>query len=137
MKIKKLIILSTIFIAIILITFLITSNNDNTLPEEPSSLNVQVGKITPLPPQNNEPIPLPLVKRSITITKVPDKQQKNEIPPALPEKGIGTTTSSSSSYNPANIESSENSPRAGIVKEGKFPSPKEVKEMNSAGIVMY
>jgi hypothetical protein len=137
MKIKGLIILSAIFIAIILITLFLSRNNDHVLLEDNNSLNLQVSKIVTLPPPDTEPIPLPLVKRSITITKVPTKQQDDKIPLALPEKGIGTAASNSSSYKSANAQSSGNSPRAGIDKEGKFPSPKEVKEMNSAGIVMY
>ena len=137
MKIKELIILSVIFIAIIFITLFLSRNNDNVLLEDNSPLNLQVSKISALPPLDTEPIPLPLVKRSITITKVSAKQQENKIPLALPEKGVGTKTGNSSSYNSANAQSSGNSPGTGINKEGKFPSPKEVKEMNSAGIVMY
>jgi hypothetical protein len=137
MKVKWLIILSVVFVGILLISLFIALQNNTTLLQEERNLrNKQLAGNLQLPPSINAmPLPAPLTKRGITIIKSSTKEEQNKVPLALPEKSIEVISVSSEEIStdtvtPANAQ-------VGITKIGKHPSPKEAKEMNSAGIVMY
>lgn len=141
MKIKGLIVL---FVFLILIILLSLSNRqrDNTvsLTQEEYLQNTQSTGYT-----QSQPLPItpatagaPLIKSGITVIKTPLKEPENQVPPAQAQKITEKTGKSSSTSISSDTTTQEDTPQqAGITILGKKPAPKEVKEMNSAGIVMY
>ena len=140
MKIKWLVILSAIFVGVIIISLLITQQNNNTVPlprEETPAIAQSTNYLQPLPsPIAKTSVPLPLLKSGITAIQASSKEPENKVPPVQAERSIETTTNTLSEDNAPNTAAQENT-QAGITIIGKHPSPKEPKEMNSAGIVMY
>ena len=139
MKIKWLIILSVIFAGVILISLLITQQNNNiALLSEETPKNTLATNYSPVQPLSitRAPTPLSLMKSGITIIKTPPKEPEYNIPPAQIENNIKTEASSSGKNNSSNAARNADV-QAGITKIGKHPAPKEAQEMNSNGIVMY
>ena len=123
----------------ILISLIITQqNNRTTAPlQEENPINAQSAYSQPFSPSiNTISLPAALVKSGITVIKTPGKEPKNRVPPVQPEKSITTATDASPKYSPSNTNPHGDT-QTGITKIGKYPTPKEAKEMNSAGVVMY
>jgi len=119
--------------------FIIQQNNNiAALPQEEVLENAQESYNAQLsiPPITTKSQPAPLAKSGITLIKSPWREPENKILPAQPEKDIEIFTDVSSKYNSSNAETQKNT-KTGITIIGKHPTAKEVKEMNSAGVVMY
>lgn len=141
MKNKWLIILFIFFLGVILLSLLITQQNQKTIslseneipivqPAEDSVLPVYLHPVSPA-----AIIRLPLVKRGATIIKVPavDLEEKN----TQSYETVNNAIHNVSSQNVATSTQTQDSLPVGVTKIGKRPSPKEAQEMNSSGIVMY
>jgi len=142
MKIKWLIILFIIFVGVILISLLISQQNNNItlLSEKATSQNTQSIDYSPIQPLSITPIVIPRssVKSGISVIKNSQKKPENQIPPAQVEKDIEAVINAPPKNNSSSIATQqEDIQQAGITIIGKHPTPKEAKEMNSAGIVMY
>jgi len=134
MKIKWLVILSLVCAGIIYLTFMLTKQNTETqLPPQEKTAGIEQAEnyLQPLPPA-----PLNLITKSapaaiksaITIISKP--------PAAEPEKQVVLPSIASDENFSPNSETGNNT-RPGITKIGKYPSKKEVQEMQSKGIVLY
>ena len=139
MKMKWLIILFAVFAGVILLSLLITQLNNNTtlLPNEETPQSRSAADYTQAQslPVKMVPAARSLVKSGITIIKTPERELENKIPHAQAEKSLETVANASIETN-SNSATQRDTP-AGITKTGKHPTPKESREMNSAGIVMY
>ena len=144
MKIKWLVILFIFYIGIVLISLLFTHKNNK--------LTALMQKATPITEQSESAmqpffppaktlvstaVSLPLIKSGITIIKTPAIEPENAMISyvEVKEEMVNNPSSRNVSLN-TNVED-DAQPQAGITKIGKQPSLKEVKEMNSNGIVLY
>lgn len=124
MRIKWLVILVVIFVAVILISLLITQQNNITaLLSEPLSITEM-------------PATLPLKKNRIAIIKAPPKETEYKTYPTQVENNTETTGSNSGKDSSSNTATQADA-QAGTTKIGKYPPAKKSQEMNSSGIVMY
>ncbi|MFA6357475.1 MAG: hypothetical protein WCY09_02270 [Candidatus Omnitrophota bacterium] len=142
MKIKWLIILSTLLIGIIFISTLLTRTgniNPQLLPNEPTkSTPTENYSPAPLPPLATTPQPL-VIKSGVIVINAPSKNTGDQLPPVQNDQGLEKTPEANAKVNltPDSSLTIEKNMPAGITKIGKRPTPKETKEMNQAGVIMY
>ena len=145
MRIKWLVILVTLYIGIVLISLLFTPKNSKLIVSSQKEIPIAERPedvIQPFSTPAKAPAlvsaSLPLTKKSgITIIKTPILEAENIITPAteIKEGVVNNLSSRSVSLNTKTEDDTQQA--AGITKIGKQPSPKETKEMNSNGIVLY
>jgi len=132
--IKWLIILFALCVGIIAIILILTKQNleINSLAQKESLTTEQMVNYSPQPLSAPETAPAtlvpPLMKSGITIINQPSAEPENKILPSkIPPAEII----------PAEPATQSSSQQAGVTKIGKQPTPKESREMNSQGIVLY
>ena len=139
MKTKWLVILSLIFIGIILISWLITQQNNkiNTNVNNATLENTPAEDYPPAQSSATNTLAVwPIAnKAGITIIREPRKETKtNPIPLAEEKQEININLpSKNQSLNSSNTDKEQ----SGTTIISKKPSPEKIKEMNAAGIVLY
>jgi hypothetical protein len=145
MKNRWLIILFIFFLGTILLSLLITrqSQRDVFIPEKAITLADQTGAKIPvayLSVARKGPIMvLPLKKSGITIIKAPvisTSEEKINSVSKIAAKAANNISSLDVGSAGSDMEAKDNL-QTGITKTGRHPSPAEVLEMNSSGIVLY
>jgi type II secretory pathway pseudopilin PulG len=140
MKNKELIIIFVIFMIVILLSLFITRQSQKAVflsEKEASTVEQAQNQALSAYLKQASPASLPLIKSGITVIPTPStalEVKKNQVPKIADQ----ASNNISSSQNVASgTEEQDALPAAGITKIGKQPSPKEAKEMNSNGIVLY
>ena len=147
MKIKWLIVLFIFFLVVIILSLLITQENQKTaslfekeiiITEQVENRVQAVYSVAVSPALITR---LPLGGSGITIIKAPtiEQEEKSISVPKIADKAENIIASQNvaPSQNVALTNEAQNAPQAGITIIGKRPTPKEAQEMNSSGIVMY
>jgi hypothetical protein len=143
MKNRDLIILFVIFVIVILLSLVITRQSQKAVPlSEKEILTVEQAENQALSAYSRQvsPAPLPLVKSGITIISAPvNTVQANNLqfPKVADQASNNISGQNASGQSVASSTEAEDTLPAGITRIGKQPTPKEAKEMNSRGIVLY
>jgi hypothetical protein len=142
MKNRDLIILFVVFGIVILFSLLITQQSQKvvSLSEKEITVIGQAENIAPMAYSaqvSSLPMEtLPLARSGVTIIATPsiESEKKPLQVSEIASKGANSIIASNAD---SNVEEPEVPRPAGITEIGKRPTPKEAKEMNSSGIVMY
>ena len=135
MKFKWMVILFIVYIAIMLVILFIAGKNNQTIQllrqEVMATGQMDYSQQSSLVATKPATTVMGVSKSGITIIgKLPPEPSENKIAMqdlSSPKNIPSDTTAASAAKSAA----------TGITKEGKFPTSKESREMNSAGIVMY
>jgi hypothetical protein len=141
MKNKALIILLAVFLAVILLSLLVNRQNQNAAsPEENEAAATRGQEAQAVPEYAGPAAPakeagLLSINSGVTIISAAAPTKEKEL--SAPKK-VGLSSGNIPSLPEASSSAPEQSdPQTGITQIGKLPPPKEAKEMNSRGIVMY